>query len=105
MQTHMNDDAIEFVRSLQSKAARMTEDGKSTIAGGAPNESPICEWHANNNVFCRKMPDDEHGILRISVGGGDSTPVQLNYCIVRGGVGHCIALLEKAIAALRECPE
>jgi len=51
------------------------------------------------------MPDDEHGILRISVGGGDSTPVQLNYCTVRGGVGRCINLLEQAIAALRECPE
>ena len=51
------------------------------------------------------MPDDEHGVLRMSIGGGDNLPVTLNYCVVRGGIGQCIELLEKALKALRECPE
>jgi hypothetical protein len=42
---------------------------------------------------------------RLSIGGGEHLPVTLNYVVVRGKIGQCIDLLEKALVALRECPE
>ena len=108
MQTHDNSNhglRDEFLNALRGKADRMGAKGTSSITAGELNEESICELKGSNGVHCRKMPDDEHKILRISIGGGEHLPVTLNYCVVRGGVGQCIELLEKAIAALRECPE
>lgn len=108
MQTHDNNNhglREQFLNELRGKADRMGAKGTSSITAGELNEEPICEWRGSNGVHCKKMPDDEHKILRISIGGGEHLPVTLNYCVVRGGVGQCIELLEKAIAALRECPE
>lgn len=108
MQTHDNNNhglREQFLNELRGKADRMGAKGTSSITAGELNEDPICEWRGSNGVHCKKMPDDEHKILRISIGGGEHLPVTLNYCVVRGGVGQCIELLEKAIAALRECPE
>ncbi len=108
MQTHDNGNhnlRSQWLESLRSKAQEMGARGTSSITAGELNEEPICEWQASNKMHCRKMPDDEHGVLRISIGGGDHLPVTLNYCVVRGGVGQCIAILEKALVALRECPE
>lgn len=107
MQSHSDKshDASAFLRALKAKADEMAASGQSTIAAGRNGEVPLAEWEATNGMFVRHMPDDEHDILRISVGGGDSTPVILNYCTIQGPVGRCIAQLEMAIAALRECPE
>jgi len=108
MQTHDNSNhglREQFLNELRGKADRMGAKGTSSITAGELNEESICEWKGSNGVHCRKMPDDEHKVLRISIGGGEHLPVTLNYCVVRGGVGQCIELLEKAIAALRECPE
>jgi hypothetical protein len=41
----------------------------------------------------------------LSIGGGEHLPVTMNYVVVRGKIGQCIELLEKALVALRECPE
>ena len=84
---------------------RMGATGSSAITAGELNEEAICEWKAKNGMHCRKMPDDEHGVLRISIGGGEHLPVTLNYCVIRGKTSQCIDLLEKALKALRECPE
>lgn len=107
MQTH--DDSNhnlrkQWLESLRNKADRMMERGTSSITAGELNEEPICKWK-HGGVHCSKMPDDEHGVLRISIGGGANLPIALTYCVVRGDVGECIDLLEKAIAALRKCPE
>lgn len=108
MQTHDNSNhglREQFLNELRGKADRMGAKGTSSITAGELNEESICEWKGSNGVHCRRMPDDEHNVLRISIGGGEHLPVTLNYCVVRGGVGQCIELLEKALKALRECPE
>lgn len=108
MQTHDNNNhkpREQFLRALREKADRMGAKGTSSITSGELNEEPVCEWQGSNKLHCRKMPDDEHGVLRISIGGGEHLPVTLNYCVVRGDIGQCIELLEKALKALRECPE
>lgn len=54
-------------------------------------------------MYCVRRPDDEQGILRISVGGGVQT-VDVNYCVYRGDLAKCLHLLRMAICALEECP-
>ena len=106
MQTH--EDAAHqrlFMDQLRKRADESKERGDGRITAGAPGEKPICQWTAENGLYCKHMPPDPQGILRISIGGGEHLPVTLNYLTVRGPVGECIALLEKALAALRECPE
>ena len=104
MQTH--DDKShkrEFLDLLQARADRMREGKASEITAGKKNEPILEKWKAHGiSVVVR--PDDPQGILRISVGGGDKTPVPLNYCTVRGDIGECIQLLEWAIRALKKEP-
>lgn len=91
-----------FMDRLTERADNMVRDKASEITAGKEGEEPLAVWNAHN-VQCTHMPDDEQGILRISVGGG-RTPVPMNYCVIRGSVGQCIELLERAIVALREAP-
>lgn len=102
MQTHDDADYTfrnEWLKSLEEKADRMVAEGKSKITGGDEGEQPLAEWEYKG-VACRHMPPDEHGILRISIGGGTETPVEVNYCVFRGNRGHCIDLLRKALKAM-----
>jgi hypothetical protein len=104
MQTHDDRDYIthfrdEWLKSLDEKADRMKAAGQSKITGGEEGEQPLAEWQ-HKGVTCRHMPPDEHGILRISIGGGTETPVDVNYCVFRGNRGHCIDLLRKALRAM-----
>ena len=107
MQTHDDKDAMEakfreeiFLKKLEERAGKMKERKMSEITAGKENEPIIAQWRAHG-MQVTVRPDDEQGILRISVGGGDKTPVPLNYCTVRGDIGACIKLLERAIRALR----
>lgn len=105
MQTHDDyqhriNEAARFMERLKQRAAQ--DKGKSQITAGHESEIPLARWK-HGDVQVTHYPDDEQGILRISIGGGH-TPVPLNYCVIRGGVGQCIELLEKAIAALRASP-
>lgn len=103
MQTHYDDDARrEFMDLLRKKAKEYEERGLSRITAGRPGEEELASWKANG-VSVRHLPDDEHGVLRISIGGGD-TPVPLNYLVFRGEHGACVNLLRKALAALESCP-
>jgi len=100
MQTHDDRDfRREWLDSLEEKANQMHANGGSKITGGDEGEEPLSEWQ-HKTVHVRHMPPDEHGILRISVGGGTDTPIQLNYCVFRGNRGHCIDLLRKALKAM-----
>jgi len=94
-----------FMELLTKRAEKAVEDRTSEITTGKPDEEPLARWKASNGVHVIHMPDDPQYILRISLGGGDNVPVTMNYCTIRGGVGQCIDLLEKAIVALKECPE
>ena len=92
-----------WISSLKEKMERMTAEKQNAIAG--PEDIPLAAWKSKaNGMYVRHMPDDEHGVVRVSVGGGDTTPVTLNYCTIRGTVGQSIKLLEMAIVALREAP-
>ena len=107
MQTHhdRNHDITAFMGKLQGRAAKAVKDKTSQITTGKPGETPLSRWKGSNGVHVTHMPDDEQGILRISLGGGEELPVTMNYMTIRGGVGQCIDLLEKAIVALKESPE
>lgn len=91
-----------FMDRLTERASQMTRDKASEITVGKEGEEPLAVWNAHN-VQCQHLPDDEQGILRISIGGG-RMPVPMNYCVIRGDLGQCIELLERAMVALREAP-
>ena len=106
MQTHHDDQhADDFTSRLRERAAKAQRDGTAGITAGKQGEVELANWKGSNGVHVSHMPDDEQGVLRISIGGGDHLPVTLNYLTVRGPVGQCIDLMEKALVALRECPE
>ena len=92
-----------FMNRLRERADETTAAGKSKITGGDEGEQELASWK-HKGMQVTHLPDDEQGILRISAGGGP-TPVPLHYCVVRGSVGACVVVLEKAIAALKKCPE
>ena len=103
MQTHEDGSHVgEFLRRLKERATQMKQDRASEITGGKDGEKELARWDAEG-IQCIHRPEDEQGVLRISVGGGE-TPVPLNYCVIRGDLGQCIELLEKAARALRAAP-
>lgn len=108
MQSHFDSEheqnAFLFLQRLKERAGRATESNLSRITAGGSGEKELASWKASNGVHVRHLPDDEQGILRISAGGSD-LPLSMEYLVIRGSVGKCIALLEKAIVALRESPE
>lgn len=99
---HFNRASEEFLQSLKQKADKMTLEGKNTIAVGKPEEHPLTEYDSENGVFVRRMPEDEHGIIRVSVGGGDNLPVKGDYCTFRGNAKQAVKLLHKAIQAIEQ---
>lgn len=106
MQTHYDDNhQSAFIDRLRERAAKAEKAAASVITAGEEGEQELGRWKASNGVHCRHLPDDPQGILRISIGGGEHLPVTMNYIVIRGKVSQCIDLLEKALAALRECPE
>ena len=106
MQTHYDSNhRSAFIDELRRRADESQKSAAALITTGQHGEQELESWKASNGVHCRHLPDDPQGILRISVGGGEHLPVTLNYLTVRGKIGQCIDLLEKALAALRECPE
>lgn len=92
----------QWLRSLEQKAALIRAAGGSRITGGADGEEPVSHWKANG-VDVVQLPPDEHGVLRISIGGGN-TPVPLNYLRFRGSHGACVDLLRRALKALEADP-
>ena len=59
----------EFLRRLTQRADDMVRDKQSENTAGKEGEEPLAEWK-HKGVSVRHMPDDEQGILRISIGGG-----------------------------------
>jgi len=105
MQTHEDNShrSGEFLRLLKERAKKIADARASVITAGGDDEQEISRWDSHG-VQCRHLPDDEQGILRISIGGG-KTPLPLNYCVIRGSISECIQLVEEALKALRECQE
>ena len=116
MQTHEDSDVPREVREwrdqqakklrepfdfkrLEDRAKKIVSEGGSEITAGKPGEPVLAQWKSEG-VYVTQRPDDEQGILRISVGGG-LTSVDLNYCVFRGDRVACAELLAKAVEALR----
>jgi len=103
MNTHEdNCHRSEFMDRLIERSESMIENKESEITAGKPDELELASWR-HKRFHCRHLPDDEQGILRISVGGGE-TPLPMNYLVFRGTVGRCIQLLEGALAAIKKAP-
>ena len=105
MQTHSDRDymrEMDWLDSLKKKAAKMVDRGESQITAGKPEEQVLAEWR-KHGIGVQQLPDDEHGVLRISIGGGQ-TPVNVNYCVFRGGHGECVDLLRRALKAMEAGP-
>lgn len=85
---------------MRKRARKMSEESASVIAGGSPGEPKLASWEWGG-VYVVQRPPDPQGILRVSIGGGEELPVSLNYCTFRGDREACIALLKKALDALR----
>lgn len=103
MQTHEDmEHRTEWLKSVMDKAARAQQSAASVITAGAAGEHTVARWKSNGIEVCQR-PDDEHGILRISVGGGD-TPVPCDYLVFRGDHSKCVDLLRKALRALEAGP-
>ena len=92
----------EWMKSLEAKATLLRDTGGSRITAGSETEKQLAHWTAHN-VDVVQLPPDEHGVLRISIGGGN-TPVPLNYLRFRGPHGACVDLLRKALKALESGP-
>jgi hypothetical protein len=104
MQTHEDNNHLQtgFMDRLRERAESMVENKESEITAGKEGEVELASWR-HKRWHIRHMPDDEQGILRISLGGGE-TPLPMNYLVFRGPVGRCITLLEGALAAIKKAP-
>lgn len=101
MQTH--EDRSHFMAELQRRAEEGKKQKLAGVTAGYDDELELARWKSNGIEVVHR-PDDPQGILRISIGGGDDLPVRLDYCTIRGSVGKCIDLLERAARALRDAP-
>jgi len=99
MQTHDDFQHSQLLEQLREKADNMVRDGQSEITAGKDGEQALAEWE-HQGMHVRHMPDDEHGVLRISVGGLPDANVGFNYLVFRGKVGDCETLLRKALTAI-----
>ena len=103
MQSHSDSDArTGWLNSLKKKAEKMKTAGLSEITSGKPEEEVLAEWESHK-VNVRHLPDDEHGILRISIGESEE-PIPFAYCVFRGDCNACCNLLRKALAAMMKRP-
>ena len=57
------------MQRLEQRANQMVKDKQSEITAGKSDEEVIEEFE-NNGVSVKRLPDDEQGVLRISIGGG-----------------------------------
>ena len=94
---------------LKRRAQQVLAGGLSQITAGKPGEQLLGEWQ-HECVRVRILPDDLHGILRLSAGGLVVRPPasvalkHVDYCVIRGDVNQCIELLERVLRALRAKP-
>lgn len=101
MQTHDNrehsPELSKMFEELSEKAAKMTRERTNTITAGKAGEEPLDRWQ-HGDLWVTKMPDDEHNLLRISVGG----PGKFAYCTYRGDREGCLKLLREAVEAMEQ---
>ena len=92
-----------FLRELEIRADTIRSLGKSRLTGGSDDEPVVCRYESCG-IGVIQRPDDPQGILRISVGGGEDLPENVNYLVFRGDRESCIKLLTRALTALKVGP-
>ena len=100
MQTHEDSDVFDHEQwnRLMERARKGQRESTAEITAGKPGEPELDKWRAECGMNIVQRPDDEQGILRVSVGG---KPAVIDYCVFRGDRAKCAELLERAAAALR----
>lgn len=83
------------IEQLRMKAEVPSDLGKNRVT----NDRVIEQWH-HDKIRVQMLPDDPHGVLRVSI-GGHLTIRPSEYCHFRGDQGKCIALLERCLAAMK----
>ena len=86
----------EFLRELTMRAEIMEDLGKNELQQGRPLEES--EF---GGVRVQRRQDDKQDICRISIGGGDHLPAHGDYCNFRGDHARCVALMERALEAMK----
>ena len=97
MGSHRDSDhgKARVLQELKLKAELLSDLGKNRVA----NERVLEEW-IFDEIRVQMLPDDEHGVIRISIGGhADLHPSE--YCNFRGDQGRCIALLTRCLEAMK----
>lgn len=89
---------VPLIDSLTERARQLSEARLNEITAGKLGERVLSEQEVGG-VIVRRMPDDEHGVLRLSIGGGRRAGGF--YCVYRGNPNEIIEACEKALAALR----
>lgn len=79
---------------LRIRSEVMTDLAKNSIA-----TSRTLEKWTLNDIHVDRKEDDQHGVLRISI-GEHPTIDGSGYCTFRGDQSRCISLLRRAIEAL-----
>jgi hypothetical protein len=105
MQSHSDNLHNKFIELVRERAVSARNNSQSLIASGKDGEIELKSWESTNGFNCRQLPSDPQGILRLSIGGGDDLPVQMDYLSIRGDKRQCVRLLKRALKALEECPE
>lgn len=102
MQTHEDRDfrVLQFMSRLQERAEKSMKHKMAKITAGEDGE-PVIDSFDRNGFCCVQRPDDEQGILRISVGGGSGVIMDDQYCVFRGDRTRCAYMLEQAAKSLR----
>ena len=87
---------------LEDRAKVMKKHGLSRLTDGNDDEGVIREYRYKT-VAVKQLPDDVQGLLRISLGGGETeSGLPFDYCVFRGDKDKCRALIKRALRALAE---
>lgn len=87
----------EWYKQLEEKADEMTRKRENEITAGRKGENQLAEW-THERLQVTRLPNDDLGVLRISVGG---IPDGTAYCNFRGDPESCLEVLERAAVAMR----
>jgi hypothetical protein len=90
---HSEDSRI--LKELQLKAELMSDLSRNRVTNDRVQE----EWH-HDGIRIQMLPDDPHGMLRVSI-GGHPTIERSEYCNFRGDQGKAIALLERCLSGMK----
>lgn len=102
MQTHEDGDALkahDLIDRLKHRAEMAELRGDGQITMGTDGEKPIRQMNFDGMSVVQR-PDDQDGILRISIGGGDHLPIEADYCVFRGDPTAICVLLKRALRAV-----